>query len=184
MLGLNYQIWYQTRNQEHEIENATDRLIESNKSLHQKISTHLNFGEYLDNPLYRFKSKDEAKKILAEFEEEQQNNLDGVKRYEIQREIEQQLSEHYFKSTIKHMFPPKPIPKVHQDSLHIGFTEFIIHDCKYELKINGEVFEYGYGDQYTFPAKGPIKIEMTQIKIAENEMSLDSVRAIRIINEP
>jgi len=80
--------------------------------------------------------------------------------------------------------PKRIITKLsNQDSLYVGYTKNRFQDSKYELKVNDQPQDFILGNRYSFPKDSIYKLEMKKITISDDGQSIDTVKAIRILNK-
>ncbi len=180
----NIRLWHKTRMQERQIEEATKELKESNEQLEQKLRTQIEFSKNINHKLNSFSFFNPLKEEISINQDQDSLGLEGIQLYDFEKKRENELSSQYFRSTIRYMFSRDIEPKLSsQDSLYFGYSKYLIHDTKYELKINGEKHDFKFENRISKPSDEPIKIELTQISISEDGMQMDTSRAIRTINK-
>ena len=178
----NIRLWHKTRIQEKQIEEATKELKESNEQLEQKLRTQIEFSKNIKHDLNSYSFFNPLKEETVIHQDTL--GLEGIQLYDFEKKRENELSSNFFSSTIRYMFSRDIEPKLSpQDTLYFGNSRYLIHDTKYELKINGEEHDFKFENRISKPSDQPINIELTQITISEDGMRMDTIRAIRTINK-
>jgi len=183
-VGLNYFLWTEIRIQEVFIDNASNDLVYSNDLLAEKIYNQHEFSKNTDHTGFHEPRYSEIENLRAKYQVETTRELNGAQRYDVEKSRKEQLERNHFRSNAKFLMPKRIITKLsNQDSLYVGYTKNRFQDSKYELKVNDQPQDFILGNRYSFPKDSIYKLEMKKITISDDGQSIDTVKAIRILNK-
>lgn len=179
----NYFLWTELRNQEDNIDIASDYLMKSNDLLAEKIYNQHKFSKNTARLEFFEPGFEKVEKLRGKYQTEDIEKLNGIERYDAEELRQELLEQKHFKSKIKYLLPRRIIPKLSsQDSLYVGYTRNLFQDSKYELKVNGKLHEFTLGNRFSFPKDSTYNLELKKITISDDGQSIDTITANRILN--